>query len=716
MSTTHSGQTELLKMMEAACEDRLSAEQVVRLEELLTDSEKARKLYREYMLLHGMLYWDTAVGSETDAELSQTSSACTIPAATIPTTSPAPAGLKPSRILRSAWIAGLVSALAIIVGVFLSADPSSSSSDEVTANMSPELSADRETLAENQAETPAAERQPAKIQAIVAVDDTADLTPSQKPLQNANSNPAEKELQEIPAAGSSDPTILAYVNDELHSNWVANSITPSPVAEDSEWLRRVHLDLIGQIPTADEAAEFLASNDPRKREKVVDTLLQRPEFITNWSTIWANLMVGRNPDRDEYRTALTKYLRDSFRDNRPWDEMVAAVIAAEGSVQDNQASGFLLAHVNNQAVPATAIASRLFLGTNVQCTQCHDHPFNDSKQNQFWELNSFFKQTEKVVKRRRDPSTGNMLQTVSLVTKRDAEGPTFFENRQGRVQPAYPIYNGVKVDESAGTNRRQELARLLAAGEKPQIAEAFVNRTWKHFFGFGFTNPVDDMGPHNPPSHPELLDRLAREFVASGYDQKRLMRWICLSDAYGRTSRLTEQNQIDNPELGELPLFSRVYVKSMSAEQVYNSLLVATGVLGAQNGSWEEIEHQRSQWLQQFIHAYETEENNEDTHFSGTIAQALMLMNGEMIEEAISAKSPTFFGKLMNSKINDERKVEQLALSALTRYPTDREMSLIRKMVAQNVANSRNQKNAYTQSLQDVFWAYLNSSEFVLVH
>jgi hypothetical protein len=714
MSTAQNRQTELLKLLEAACEDRLSGEQSVRLEELLTGNDSARKLYREYMLLHGLLYWDTAVSSESTAELGEPvklASSQTLSTRELST---------PRRLKKVSWTVGVVAVMALIVGVLLTGDPVNgpqSSPSETLANteqsstdQSSEVPSDKTPVASNNGT-----RKPAEIRAVVGLEPQKSNTTEQS---DNSTTVAENSSDKTISVGASDTTILSLVNTELRSSWDANQIVPSPQADDAEWLRRVHLDLIGQIPTVDEASRFLASKDSRKREKLVETLLQRSEYITNWSTIWANLMVGRTPDRAEYREALTKFLRDSFRENRPWDKIVTSVISAEGSTQDNLASGFLLAHVSNQAVPATAIASRLFLGTNVQCTQCHDHPFNDSKQNQFWELNSFFKQTEKVVERHRDPTTGNMLQTVSLVTKPDADGPTFFENRQGRVQPAFPIYNGVKINDDASTNRREELAKLLSAGEKPQIAEAFVNRTWKHFFGFGFTNPVDDMGPHNPASHPELLDRLAREFVASGYDQKRLMKWICLSDAYGRTSRLTDVNDIDNPELGEIPLFSRVYVKTMSVEQVYNSLLVATGVLEMQNGSWEAVEEQRNQWLQQFIHAYETEENNEDTHFSGTIAQALMLMNGDLMEEAISYKSPTFFGNLIASNTSDQEKIRQLALSALTRYPTDREMTMIRKMVSQNVANSRNgqQRERYAQSLQDIFWAYLNSSEFVLVH
>lgn len=712
MSSRNNGHHELLTLLEAVCEDRLSAAQSDRLQSLLAADADARKFYRQYMLLHGTLYWDTAI--ETDSLIGQ-QLAGQQPA------KPVRLAAAPARTRRIAWTAGVVAAMLLIAAVILTGDLFPTATDQnptgpVAEKTNPAGSSGGTLEIDPVGTRNPGSRKPAEIQSVTG----ADRDSNNGNEIATNDGVVKPEIPEvIHTSGSSDETIVSVINSRLQQSWDSNQIAPSPYADDAEWLRRVHLDLIGQIPTVAEASAFLESKDPRKRERVVDELLDRPEFVTNWSTIWANLMVGRNPDRAENRFAVTKFLRDSFRENRPWDEVVAEVISAEGSTEDNYASGFLLAHVSNQAVPATAIASRLFLGTNVQCTQCHDHPTNpEAKQNQFWELNSFFKQTERVVHRERDPQTGTVVQTVSLVTRPDAE-ITYYENRRGEVKPAFPIYNGVKIDESSATNRRAELAKLLSAGEKPQIADALVNRMWKHFFGFGFTNPVDDMGPHNPPSDPELLDRLSREFVLSGYDQKRLMKWICLSDGYQRSSRLSQNNDIDDPELGELPLFSRVYVKSMTAEQVYNSLLVATGVMETQTGSWNDIESQRDEWMQQFIHAYDTEENNEDTHFSGTITQALMLMNGEMIQEAISYKKPTYFGKLISANISDQQKIEQMALSALTRYPTDRELATIRKIMAQNVDSARNgqqRQRQVAQTLQDVFWAYLNSSEFVLVH
>jgi hypothetical protein len=429
-------------------------------------------------------------------------------------------------------------------------------------------------------------------------------------------------------------------------------------------------------------------------------------------------MVGRAPQRMEYREQLQKFLRDSFRENRPWNEVVAEIVSAEGTLEENGASGFLLAHVNNQAVPATAITAKLFLGTDVQCTQCHDHPTNGEKQNQFWELNSFFKQTARKAEPITDPKTGVVTTLVSLVRLDDASGPAFYENRQGLVRPAYPIYGGVEIDDGPETNRRQELGRLLSAGDKPQIAEAFVNRLWAHFFGYGFTNPVDDMGSHNAPSHPELLDRLAREFVLAKYDQKRLMKWICLSDAYARTSRMGTDNQIDDPEVGESPLFSRVYLKSMSAEQVYNSLLVATGVIHSLKGDWSQVEGQRDEWLEQFVYVYDNDKNDEETLFAGTVDQALMLMNGELIQRALDSAEPTYFRSVIGAATSEEEKIRKLCMSALTREPTDQELAAFRKILSNRYrgAPPRQRNEVVAQGLQDVFWAYLNSSEFVAVH
>ena len=170
----------------------------------------------------------------------------------------------------------------------------------------------------------------------------------------------------------------------------------------------------------------------------------------------------------------------------------------------------------------------------------------------------------------------------------------------------------------------------MISGEKPLVATAKVNRMWGHFFGYGFTRPIDDIGPHNAPSHPELLEFMSEKFVKSGYDVKKLIRWITYSDAYQLTSKTSDKNEIDNPSAGETPLFSHMYLKSMQAEQLYDSLIVATNAHQSGRSDWAKAEGQRQQWMDQFVVAFGTDENDESTTFNGTIPQALMLMNGAL--------------------------------------------------------------------------------------
>src|SRR5262249_9400682 len=162
-----------------------------------------------------------------------------------------------------------------------------------------------------------------------------------------------------------------------------------------------------------------------------------------------------------------------------------------------------------------------------------------------------FRQTAKLDHQKYDAKAGRMIDDYSEIVWRDYDGPVYFEKRNGLMQVAYPIYFGAEVDAGPVTERRTELAKLMTTGEQPQIAVATVNRMWCHFFGYGFTRPIDDIGPHNPATHPQLMERLAAEFVNSGYDLKQLIKWIANSDAYQLTSRMTKKNQQDNPAAGE---------------------------------------------------------------------------------------------------------------------------------------------------------------------
>jgi Protein of unknown function (DUF1549)/Protein of unknown function (DUF1553) len=511
-------------------------------------------------------------------------------------------------------------------------------------------------------------------------------------------------------------TITEIIDQQISQSWTDNEIEPSEVASDDEWVRRVYLDMLGRIPTQEEAGSFLSDDSPRKRSVLIDTLISHDDFARNWSTIWTNNCIGRGEPRRVSRPGMEKFFREAFGKNRPWNEVVVDLVTGEGHFEENGAVNFILAQMQNrdEGVQLTAATTRLFLGLQVQCTQCHNHPFNKWQQDQFWEFNSFFRQVGKRDVRKLDPDTGRMVDDYSEVVWRDFAGPVYFEKRSGLMQVAFPKYFGQEVDPGPYTDRRGELGKLILTtidgDDTPLIAQAMVNRTWSHFFGYGFTRPVDDMGPHNPSSHPELMEELSRAFVDSGYDVQQLVRWICGSQAYSLTSRDGEKNGIDKPSAGELPLFSKMYLKSMQPEQLFDSLIVASKANQAGRGGWAAQEQQRRRWMQQFFVAFGTDENEESTTFNGTIPQALMMMNSELIDRAVNVQRGSTLFDVLNGTGSTANKIDELYLAALSRRATRPEQLKAKRLLSAYPA-SRQQ-----WAWQDLFWALLNSNEFVFVH
>ena len=255
--------------------------------------------------------------------------------------------------------------------------------------------------------------------------------------------------------------------------WKVSGVEPSPLATDAEWIRRVYLDVVGHIPPEDAVDAFLASDAPHKRAAVVERLLKDPGYARNWATVWTNLLVGRQPRTPGvHREELEKFLRDSFAANVPWNETVFALVSAEGTAEQNPAANFLLAHLNQDAVPATALTARLFLGIQVQCTQCHDHPFTKDKQDRFWELNCFFQQTEVVshpaLSTAVAATDGSAMEarqaSVPEIVTRQVGGPMYDETLKGEMRAAFPVYGGHKIDPGPAINRRRELGAAHRAG------------------------------------------------------------------------------------------------------------------------------------------------------------------------------------------------------------------------------------------------------------
>ncbi|MEM6798524.1 MAG: DUF1549 and DUF1553 domain-containing protein [Planctomycetota bacterium] len=537
-------------------------------------------------------------------------------------------------------------------------------------------------------------------------------------------------------AGAESLGETALINARIRAAWEDQGLKPSPQATDGEWCRRVYLDLVGRIPNVNELREFVEDRSETKREDLVDRLLgddYLEEYARNLTTVWTNLLIGRTGGANRQslanRTGMKQYLRRSFQRNKSLDQMMEELVTATGSCRPgdddfNGAANFLADKMAENGVQATAQTAKIFLGTAVQCTQCHNHPFNEYRQNQFWEMNAFFRQTR--VERQ---ATEQNNRRVARILSRDFAGeggdPTkaelYYELRNGKLKVAYPVFidgtaladryadRGEDFGDSgylSDIDRRGELAKLIR--ESPEFPRAMVNRVWAHFLGYGFTKPVDDMGPHNSPSHPELLDELATAFRESSYDLQKLIRWIVLSEPYSLSSRSTRDNEGDDPALGTKPMFTHFYLRQMTAEQLYESLLVATRA--DESLGFDKREQIKQRWLAQFNTAFGNDENGESTTFNGSIPQALMMMNGDLIKRATSSEDGSFLYKIAwSKKLSGAEKVRYLYLAALSRAPGRDELRVCNRLLA-------TREGDMTESLQDIWWALLNSNEFIFNH
>jgi len=501
------------------------------------------------------------------------------------------------------------------------------------------------------------------------------------------------------------PTHLPYIDSMLEQAWKDSKLTPARPATDEEFLRRAYLDLLGRIPTVEEARAFLIMKGSDKRPKLIEYLLNHPDYAKNFASQWAILLIGRGGRQQMVdRNALLSWLRKQFASNRPWNEVVHDLIAASGSNKENGAVNYVLAHLEFGAVPLTSLTTRLFLGQQIQCTQCHNHPTNDWKQDDFWGINAFFKglRTERVNK-----PTATGLEAYDHTELHDEPTDEYvrFERRNGLIGIAFPRFlDGRKISQGTDVDRRAELAKFIADPKNEDLARAMVNRMWGHFLGRGFANPVDDLGPHNPPSNPELLDRLTADFQKSGYDIKALCRWITATRAYNLSSQRTKANEKDEG------LFNVMQLKPMTPEQLFDSLITAT--TSHLSGVRESDQKKRDEWMRQFLFTFGTDEATEGTSFQGTIPQALMMMNGELMTSALSGKPGSFLADVLanarraRSPVNYI--VDSIYLAALSRFPNPRERTQAQQLI-QGSPDS-------LQVVQDLFWALLNSNEFILIH
>jgi hypothetical protein len=538
--------------------------------------------------------------------------------------------------------------------------------------------------------------------------------------------------QLAPKAAADVPEMVKLINDRLTAMWEANNVVPTRYVDDYEFIRRASLDIVGRIAKPAEIQQFLKDPRETRRALLIERLLSNEDYPRHWATLWANWLLGRAGvfGRGKYHEDMTIWLEDQFAQNRPYSAIVRNLLTASGDNTKNAAVNFILAHVGEavpqqrraeegqfEMVPLTSRITRLFLGTQVQCSQCHDHPFQKSiKQERFWGVNAFLRQVQRVGD---PPIPRNGMMTFGKLELRDnaswnSEATVFYEKRNGVIlQTAaefLPASEGKRpIRLPAGVNgkeRREKLAEYIEDHEN--FPKAVVNRVWAVFLGRGFVNPIDDFNDNNQPSDPELLNELGSRFKQYNYDMKKLIRWICNSNAYQLSYVANRTN--DKPE--HEALFSRMILKSMSPEQLFESLMVATNAEAAETK--EEKNKLRDQWMNRLIANFGDDEGNE-VNFNGTVVQALLMMNGEDINVAINRREKGTVSMAVGKygAGNPRGVIRQLYLASLNREPTDNEVkTIVAKLHLAPGFREREPAAPY----RDVFWALVNSAEFMLNH
>ena len=491
------------------------------------------------------------------------------------------------------------------------------------------------------------------------------------------------------------------IDELLAARMGEEGVTPAATASDTEFLRRVSLDLTGVIPEVIVVRKFLASKAPAKRAELVELLLNKPRHATHFANLWRNVML---PDDSNVRrfggdAGFQSWLQGEFADNTPYNEMVSELLLTEGNYRSVGPQLFYAA-LELKPEDLAASTSRIFLGVQIQCAQCHDHPFDHWTRDDFWSYAAFFAHLQRPQGQQR---------IVTQIAEAD-DGEEIKIPDTGKVAlPRFLRNKGsANVAATGEGKRRERLAKWLTSGENPYFAKATVNRIWAVLFGRGIVDPVDDLGAHNLPSHPQLLDELAEYFVESGFDVRQMIRTLTATRAYQRSSRTTgDQEEVeDRPEL-----FARMAVKSLTAEQLYDCLSEAMrrrerATTNRQFAGFRGFDQNREAFLAKF-----RAPTQGATEFQSGIPQALTLMNGRDIREATDLATSDILNALEVPLFSDADRVEMLFLSTVSRYPTEKEREVFLAHVHHG-SDSGNRREA----LSDILWALLNSAEFALNH
>jgi hypothetical protein len=492
----------------------------------------------------------------------------------------------------------------------------------------------------------------------------------------------------------SNPPTNNFVDELVNQKLQKLRINPSELCTDEEFLRRVSLDICGMLPTSDEYRSFMLNTDPKKREQVVDVLLGRKEFVEMWVMKWSELLMIKTSQQISYKAMLLYYnwLQSRIQGNMPIDTMVQELLGSKGGTFTSAATNYYQNETDTLKVAENV--AQVFMGMRIQCAQCHNHPFDRWTMDDYYGFANFFSQIG------RKPGEDPRETIVFNSGGGDVKHPV-----GGGVIP--PKFLGGIAPETAGKDRRELVAKWLASPENTFFSQNLVNLVWAHFFGSGIINDVDDVRVSNPPVNKELLETLATKFVEYKYDFKKLVRDICTSRTYQLSTKTNETNVSDDRN------FSHAVLRRVRAEILLDMVTGATDTKNKFSG------------LPLGARAVQIADGNTSTYFLTTfgranrgtvcscevkmepnLSQALHLLNGDTLAEKIQAGG--LIKKMLDEKKPHDQIIEEMYIRALTRPATEKEKAAMLEIL-------KDDPNPQI-TLEDAFWAILNSREFVFNH
>jgi hypothetical protein len=489
-----------------------------------------------------------------------------------------------------------------------------------------------------------------------------------------------------------------YIDELVDAKLLQLQYLPSETCDDETFIRRVFLDVIGILPTAAETEAFLADESPDKRSKLIDHLLERPEYARFWALKWGDLLrmtAGQVGSEGVYK--YHRWVQRAFAENMPYDQFATELLTASGSTLTNPAANFYRTSTDMNDCVETV--SQIFLGSRLQCAKCHNHPFERWSQDNYYGLGAFFNRVER----------SKTLRTDDTFIWMSAKGEVTQPRTGEKMKPWLPLSG--ETDPPEGKDRRPVFAEWLVQSDNPFFARVEVNRIWGELLGRGIVDPVDDFRDSNPPSNAALLDALAADFAKYGFDRKHVVRTILNSRTYQASSRTNDFNRDD------VKYFSHYEPRLLTAEQLLDAICHLTGVPekfgdlpeGTRATQLPSPDLAASDFMKIFGQPERQTVCECERSSDSNLGQALQLYNGPLVHGKLRSESNRL-RQLAAAGKSDRELIENLYLAGLARTPSQQELDTL----LAHLAGKQDQERL--EALEDVGWAILNMNEFLFQH